>query len=301
MRGKITSRRAKRLDGRERKKERKREGKKNESPPRQKASVVSKWTLICNLADPRLEEACGKDEEEGGKKKKKKKETSQVVLFAFCHPRPGVVLYANLVVEALKVFGFHLCPQWHPPCSTPHWWQWIRAKAAPWDLSAARSASPSCVCPLNYLFCSTKQNEIKALKLPSNPLCARWWKGGHGSKGAKVKLKIGFIQWQNVKLYGLVWFSQGQQKQREAERKLHISTRSCNSSPSALLWLVKRFTDAAEQDNSVYHVSFWPWEHYIVHTFLVPQRLLLRSFLYHDVRWVLLGTFRCQTIGLQIR
>lgn len=65
MRGKITRRGAKWLDGR--KKERK-----NPSPLRQKASVVPKSTLICDLADPRLEEACGKE-----------KKMSQVVLFTF--------------------------------------------------------------------------------------------------------------------------------------------------------------------------------------------------------------------------
>lgn len=31
---------------------------KERSPPRQKASVVPKSTLICDLADPSLEEAC---------------------------------------------------------------------------------------------------------------------------------------------------------------------------------------------------------------------------------------------------
>lgn len=51
--------------------ERKKE-KENPSPPRQKASVVSKSTLICDLADPRPEEACGKE-----------KKMSQVISFTF--------------------------------------------------------------------------------------------------------------------------------------------------------------------------------------------------------------------------
>lgn len=60
---------------------------KSRSPLRQKASVVSKSTLICDLADPRLEEACGKEKEN---------ESGYVV--HICHLRSGVVFYANLVV-----------------------------------------------------------------------------------------------------------------------------------------------------------------------------------------------------------
>ena len=91
MCGKITSRRAKRLDGWRRRK------KKSRSPLRQKASVVPKSMLICKLADPVIAEAVVK-------------KRKRVRLFYSHLPPRGQSWYWNRAWGLVLKLGFDLCP-----------------------------------------------------------------------------------------------------------------------------------------------------------------------------------------------
>lgn len=127
MRGKITRRGAKGLDGRQR--ERK---KKNLSPLRQKASVVSKSTLICDLADPRLEEACGKE-----------KKMSQVIFFTFAIWGPELFFMQTLWFR-LKVWISPLPP---PTPLPPHMTFWPNGNENSDGNESERKQRPRGICP----------------------------------------------------------------------------------------------------------------------------------------------------------
>lgn len=87
--------------------ERKERGKKKKrSPRRQKASVVPKSMLICELADPWLEEACGKE-----------KKMSRAILFTFAIWGPGLFFMQTLWFS-LKVWISPLPPLTPTPLPT---------------------------------------------------------------------------------------------------------------------------------------------------------------------------------------